>query len=258
MFVNWGLETFKWQLLIRPFHYLSFLEASKSILVGLSLGIVTPSRVGEYGGRIIGIPNDLKAQGLKAHFLSSLSQNIVNITAGCIGAFVFLTQYYIVSSTFIVAIVTIGLVFSLLLLSLFYGNDYVIRFAKTKLPSRWTAKIDIGLSNYNESQVLNRAVLISSIRYVIFVSQYVLLLYYFGLDIPLLAMVSGVTLIYLIQSGIPLPPFISMLARGEIAIVIWSIFSASALSILSATFTLWILNLLLPALVGSIILVRKS
>jgi hypothetical protein len=70
-------------------------------------------------------------------------------------------------------------------------------------------------------------------------------------------MISGIFLVFLIQSGIPLPPFLSMLARVEIAVIIWSVFERDVMIILSATFSLWIINLLIPSLIGAIFLVKK-
>ncbi len=258
MFVNWGLETSKWKYLTKDFFEMGFFKASEGILLGISLGIITPSRVGEYGGRVINLPAHLRSSGLKAHFLSSLSQNIVNIIIGSLGAFVYFSQFTDVSLTLITAIVSISLFFSMLLVAIYFGNNSLIEFIQSKIPDRISKKIFFDFKTTRDFNDLSTVLIISCLRYIIFVSQYVLLLYFFGIGIPLLAMVTGISLIYLIQSGVPLPPFLSMLARGEIAIVIWSFFSVSVLSILSATFTLWILNLLIPALVGASILVRKD
>ena len=258
MFVNWGLETLKWQRLTAHFYKWNFKQASESILLGISLGIVTPSRIGEYGGRVINLPPQHRSQGIQSHLLSSLSQNIINLFFGGIGGFLYLYLYSDLSIYLIVAVSTIALIVSFLLTTLYFGNGAVLSFVHNKLPDWISSKINVEFTTTFDDSVLNKALLISGLRYFIFVGQYVLLLVFFGIEVPVLAMVSGVALIYLIQSGVPLPPFLSMLARGEIAIVIWSMFSVSAISILSATFALWILNLLLPALVGAIILVRKS
>jgi len=67
-------------------------------------------------------------------------------------------------------------------------------------------------------------------------------------------MLAGISTIFLIQSGIPIPPFLGVLARGEIGIVIWSLFEVNELSILTLTFLIWILNLVVPALLGLIVI----
>lgn len=109
-----------------------------------------------------------------------------------------------------------------------------------------------------DQDVLLRVLHLSIGRYLIYSTQYVLILYYVGVDIPLLAAVTGVAVIYLLQSGIPLPPMLSVIARGELAIIIWSLFSDNIGGILAATFGLWVLNLLLPALLGLLIVLNVS
>src|SRR4051812_32493288 len=44
---NWGLETKKWQILVRPIQDISYGMAFKSVLSGLSLSLFLPNRLGE-------------------------------------------------------------------------------------------------------------------------------------------------------------------------------------------------------------------
>ena len=53
VFINWGFEARKWQLLVKPIQRMDFLTAYKSVLSGVTLSINTPNRIGEYGGRIL-------------------------------------------------------------------------------------------------------------------------------------------------------------------------------------------------------------
>src|SRR5512135_2918364 len=53
VFVNWGIEARKWQVLLRTMQPFNFFTAYKSVLSGVTLSINTPNRIGEYGGRIL-------------------------------------------------------------------------------------------------------------------------------------------------------------------------------------------------------------
>ena len=53
VFVNWGFEAKKWQVLLKPLQPINFFTAFKSVLSGVTLSINTPNRIGEYGGRIL-------------------------------------------------------------------------------------------------------------------------------------------------------------------------------------------------------------
>jgi len=54
--VNWFLESLKWKKLMKSFLNISIKDAIKAVLVGVSFGVVTPARLGEYGGRVLMTP----------------------------------------------------------------------------------------------------------------------------------------------------------------------------------------------------------
>jgi len=70
-------------------------------------------------------------------------------------------------------------------------------------------------------------------------------------------MFSIIWAVYLFQSGLPLPPIMGLVARGEIAIFLFNLFGANALSVAAATFGIWMINLILPAFVGLIIILAN-
>ena len=53
MFVNWGLEAKKWQLLVKSIQKISFLRAFRAIFSGQAFALNTVNGVGEYVGRIV-------------------------------------------------------------------------------------------------------------------------------------------------------------------------------------------------------------
>jgi hypothetical protein len=79
--------------------------------------------------------------------------------------------------------------------------------------------------------------------------QYYLALRFWGIEHSIL-LFAAISAGYLVQSLIPVPPLLSLLVRGEIALIVYGSFSTNALILVSAAFTLWIINLLVPALVG--------
>ena len=55
---------------------------------------------------------------------------------------------------------------------------------------------------------------------------------------------------YAIQLVLPIPPFLRLILRGEVAIAIWSAFSQNEIAILVASYGVFTLNVLLPSLIG--------
>ena len=85
MGVNWGIETRKWQLLVHHVQPFSFLKSFKSVLSGCSITMITPNRIGEYGGRILYIKEENRIKGISLTLVGSISQLLVTMIMGCIG-----------------------------------------------------------------------------------------------------------------------------------------------------------------------------
>ena len=256
--INWLVESIKWRTLVLPWKEISLSAAVKAIYAGISVGLVTPARIGEYGGRLLLIEGDDKTKSIPATLVSSVSQNLSNVIGGYIGAMIFCYCYFSVNRFVYIAGSILGLLMIIVICTLFFNIS--------KLNLQWLDQWKWGkllnkqahvLSLYDRS-ILHRVLALSHLRYLIYCTQYVLILYFLGIELSVLAAFSGVAVIYLLQSGIPLPPMLSVVARGELAVIIWSIFTANVGGILVATFGLWVINLVIPALLGLLIVLNVN
>lgn len=256
--INWCIESFKWRSLILPWQYISKIDALKAIYAGITVGLVTPARIGEYGGRLLLINSSDRAKSIPATLVSSIAQNISNIVGGYFGTLIFCYCYFSINRFVFIAGSILGLIGIILLCALFFNIS--------KLNFEWLNRWKWGkilnkqahvLSLYDRS-ILTRVLTLSHLRYLIYCTQYVLILYFLGIELSILAAFSGVAVIYLLQSGIPLPPMLSVVARGELAIIIWSLFTENVGGILVATFGLWVINLVFPALLGLLIVLNVN
>jgi hypothetical protein len=136
----------------------------------------------------------------------------------------------------------------------FYNIELVIPVVK-KIPQverfKRFLKHFVVLKNY-DSKTLSQALGFAFLRYSVYTIQYLLLLHFFGINVSLIDGISGIATIFILQTSIPLPPLLGLAVRSEIAILVWGVFSSNELSILAATFILWILNLIIPALFGMV------
>lgn len=256
--VNWLIESIKWRSLVLPWRDISHWDAVKAIYAGISVGLVTPARIGEYGGRLLLISGNERGKSIPATLVSSISQNISNVIGGYLGAMIFCFCYFSVNRFVYIAGSILGLLMIIVICTLFFNIS--------KLNLQWLDQWKWGkllnkqahvLSLYDRS-ILHRVLALSHLRYLIYCTQYVLILYFIGIELSVLAAFSGVAVIYLLQSGIPLPPMLSVVARGELAVIIWSIFTANVGGILVATFGLWVINLVIPALLGLLIVLNVN
>jgi hypothetical protein len=67
---------------------------------------------------------------------------------------------------------------------------------------------------------------------------------------PVIWLLGGVAVIFLVQTSIPLPPLVDLVARNEVGLTLWAGFGVNELSVVAGGLTIWIINLAFPALIG--------
>ncbi len=254
--INWLLESKKWKLLVNNFQDFNTKQAIYSVLAGVSVAIMTPGRIGEYGGRLIGITKTNQPKAILANLISSLSQNIINVGVGLVGALVFMQKFVPMHQSIFLSLIFISSIVITTMLLVYFRID-LLHGILAYLPEwDWIQKIRSSVFSFQEMDSISLFSIlgISSLRYMVYLTQYILLLFFFGVTNDILASVLGVITIFFLQSNLPLPPALSALARGEMAIFLWSVFTTNILGIIAASFSLWIINLIIPSILGTIII----
>lgn len=257
--LNWLVESEKWRYLMSSFTRIKRWEAFKYVLAGLSFGILTPARLGEYAGRILAVPASQNMNTAFTTFLGSISQNLVTICFGTIGVLYLMnasdwqvlntnTLFLMVASVFII------------LLILFFNFNKVLRFLCGFKIINQFGFLSQSLNDMDKISNLKliNLIFISAGRYGIYLVQYILMMRFFGVDLSIDKFCAGISSIFLIQTGIPLPPIFNAMARGEIALQVWNYFEVNEIAILLSTFSIWILNLLLPSILGLFVLLSVN
>ena len=258
--LNWAAETIKWGFLVRRVQHISFWQAYRAVFAGVTSSLFLPNRIGDFGGRILFLKSKNAVKVVLSTFVGSWAQQLILIAFGFLGFAYFLITLWQVDRFILDGIIGLGVVFVILLLFMFLSLEMVVPiFKKIRLLYRFPRLIKSVnvLRQYSQYELL-RTLFWAFIRYVIYTIQYFLILRFFGIDVEILRGVSCIATIYLLQTSIPLPPIVGLLARGEIALKIWGIFSANELSILAATFTLWVINLIIPALIGLVFMLQLN
>lgn len=251
--LNWYFETKKWSALMQAIEPVSWQKTLQAVLFGLSISMFTPNRVGEYGGRLVMVRSENRLKALFAVMVGVSSQWIVLIISGWWAlVLTFAVGIIEINTLFLWAIVFWGLIGTAFLLFLYFNLqasiNYCLRF---KWTNAWAEKMQAGWHQYNHAELVE-SLKYSIIRFWIYTFQYLLLLCFFGFDASLGAMLLGVMIVYLLQTGIPLPPSTGLIARGNIAILIFGYFSAdNSIAVLASTFSLWLINVVLPAILGA-------
>lgn len=255
MMVNWGIESLKWKLLIDRLHPISWLEAIEGILFGVTFSLFTPSRVGEFGGRVFALNTDRK-EAIVSTIVGSLSQIVVNLSLGALALLLYALLYGNIDNYLLFAFIFIYILMVAAIHFCFYNLDVVsTKFSTFPIFKRAYKYLHI-IDLYSNKEFLQLEIY-SAIRYIIYCFQFVLLLKFFGFHIPFFLSMIFVAAIFFVQTINPLNiALIDFVFRGDVAIYFLSSFTNNKLGIVAATFTLWFVNLIIPALIGGISALR--
>ncbi len=253
MVLNWTIEAIKWKNLVKEFQKINLDKSLKSVLVGITAGLLTPKRLGEVGGRIVILEPKNQLSGLTAFLVGSFTQTSVTVLFGLIAGFSLLILYtdHAINNFLLFLIISV-LLLSILLFVLF--NLPLI--AKRILRIIWLKKHEYAIKNLSaqSSKRILRIIAFSAARYLIFTSQFVLLLDLFGSSPGISTAFTGIGLIYLIMAFLPLSSLLEIGIRGSVASFIFGIFTVNTGGAVAAVLTLWIINIGLPALPGAFII----
>ncbi len=253
--VNWGIESYKWKHIIQPLENISILQAIKGVLAGVATGFFTPNRIGEFGGRILYLNHADKISSSISTIAGSFAQLIATVTFGCLAMVAYnidlhLTNYYITALLFFIAIIL-----STCLLVLYYNFSKIADLFSLRLYiPRFYDKF-AHLKNAS-SAYLSKIMWLSIFRYFTFCVQYVLLLNFFHVNISIEHAFVCVSVIYLLHTAIPTIAIIEAGVRGAGALAVIGLYTNQPTEILLAAYTLWIVNIILPSLLGLYLIAR--
>ncbi len=260
--VNWGLETLKWRLLARRVEPLTVGAAARAVLLGLTLGFSTPNRMGDYAARMLLLrPGRRRAEAIGANFLGRYAQLVVTTLAGSAGAGFFLIGYHLAAWPLVGAGIAVGLLaVNAALLAGLFGAGALVRLLTVApgLP-RWARRglrFGRALGAYSPREI--GAVLAwSGARYVVFASQFGLLLAAFGVAVPVGLGALAVAGTFLLKSLVPSLSALTDIGTRELSAVhFFGLLGAPALPVLSASLCLWLLNIAAPSALGLLLVPR--
>jgi len=105
-----------------------------------------------------------------------------------------------------------------------------------------------------EFGLLLRLLLISCLRFFVFATQYYLLFLLFGVELSWWQGFWSVSVSFLVLSIIPTFAIAELAQRGYIAKTIIGLYSANITGIVFTTASIWVINLVMPAIAGSLLI----
>jgi hypothetical protein len=258
IFVNWGLESWKWKLLVGTVRPIKFFSAYKAVLSGVSFSVSLPNRIGEYIGRMVYQPEGSRLKTISLAVVGSIAQLLVTLFCGLVGLVLLKKELLLAYPQLVIwyQFLLYGLAFAAALIAFAYFKVSAV----VALFSRWLRihhflYLVESLQKFNAS-FLARILLISSLRYSVFLLQYIAMFTLFGVDVGPGVAISVMSVVFLALAVIPSIALMEVGLRGEVSLRLVGLFSANSLGIGLTSVTIWFINLILPALLGTLFLLN--
>lgn len=260
MFLNWGIEARKWQLLLMPLQKFSLAGAYKAVLAGCSITMLTPNRIGEYGGRIMYVDEPFRLRAVSLTILGSMAQLTITMLMGTIGLVLIRTgkiidptkfsgYSWMLGNTLLVISIIVTVI---LLLVLFRVNFIVTAISGARFLKNIVKHISV-VEQVGGKQLL-RILNLSFFRYMVFILQYILLLKVMEVNIAFPVSFLLLTIFYLVMAVAPTAGFTELPVRAIASVALFNLFSTNIIGIQAAAFGIWLINLVVPAVLGSLLI----
>ena len=256
MAVNWSIEAVKWRMSISSIQQVSFGKAFKAVLSGVSFSVSTPNRMGEYLGRVLYMEEGKKLKTISITIVGSISQLIITLLMGSIGLLVLRSNIetdQLVSPMWMNVILS-GTIGALLVLTLFYFRlPWLVKWVDRLPGSKKFVYLVRALEDFSATLLL-RLLSLSLLRFIVFIVQYYLLFHLFDVNISWWQVYWPVSVSFLVMAVIPTIAIAELAQRGKVVTTLVGLYSSNGLGMTFATAGIWFINLILPAIAGSLLI----
>lgn len=251
--VNILFESMKWRYLMSDIEKMSLLDAQRQTYFGFIGAFLTPSRLGDYPARVTMMENRSRwAEAVALGFVGTLALAFLQVMAGMPSCISLLERVG-------------GLVWLEWLCVLVLVVQIVVIVFYPALSRRLAERTEEGkmrdtlvvLSKFSHKR-FGMTLLLSALRYAVYCLQLWLVLLFCGIELSLCEALVAIPAYYLLVTVTPSVPVADAAVRGSWSVVIFSQFTESVPQIAIAAILLWMLNTILPMLVGTVMTGMKD
>lgn len=249
--VNWGLEALKWQLLLRRVVPSTFPAAFRGVLAGVTLGFVLPAQLGDTAGRVLSLQSR-PAEAIGASLVSGGMQFYVALVGGAFAwaSYLTLVPQRATRAGMVLLAVLMGLVGAGVVLGV--CRQSLVKWLEHRPQVRRFSQYWAILGWYTHTEI-GTALGVAGLRYLVFSMQFLAALQLMGIGLPPAVLATGIGLVFLVKTITPAFNLLSDLGVREAASLwVFEPFGVLLPLVLTATLLLWVANILIPVLVGTI------
>ena len=226
-----------------------------SLFYGFSAGSFTPARIGEYFGRAILFSERPLIQITAATVIDKLFTLIVVIVLGSISMLFYLKFSFIF---IILSVILSGIIIALIMKkgSSISENRFFKKLVRFKIISSLYTKLSF-MRNVDKSFSL-KLLFLSILFYVCFIAQFALLVSAFSLHANFINYLWAGGLVMFVKSVIPPISLGELGIREGVSVYFVKQLGENAAVGFNASISLFLINILLPALIGLILLLKRK
>lgn len=254
MLVNSSLECAKWHMLTNMVTTTGYWQAAGSYLAGIAFSIITPNRIGEYPGRVLYLGHTQTFRYINVSILGVMAQLSAVYIFGLAG----LIYYNLFFPSWIAKTALIACLLVNIFVGVVYWKFDLWRPAIEKI--KWLRRFATygKLLNRVTTQLQAKVMTVSLLRFAIFSAQFLFLLRWLNVSVPLPEGFCLAALFFWVLAVIPTIALTELGLRGNICLYLFHPFSSNVIGMLAATAGIWILNLIIPSIFGSILILRMK
>ena len=234
--LNYLMESIKWKLVLAELSPITILKSYKSVLVGQAFAFFTPARSGDYVGRILFLEAGNKLKGLAQMAWASYAQLLITLFFGSIGLFYNLP--------FLPRLKWVG--------PFIAAAAFVIYFHPGNFTG-WLKKLSL---LQIKTTLKGQLALFAFLKYCVFILQYTWVVKIFNIPIGTLDLWVALSVLFFCLSLIPSIAITDVVIRGQLIVLLLSPFYDNSLMLICVSTIIWVVNFLLPAIIGSILLIN--
>ncbi len=262
MFPNILLQYWKWKLTCKS---ILNIEDKKvvlySLLQGFSAGAITPFRIGEYFGRAFLFKERTLIQVTIATVIDKFFPLIIVAVTGALSSIIFIYLFYHISvyltaSLFIVVFVLFYFLIQLLIDPEFWDNFLFNKLKKSKVLVKYLGKLKF-LKNLDRNYSI-KMFSISLLFYSCFIIQFVILVSAFTNQFNVVDFFWSASLIMFAKTFFPAVSLSELGIREGVSVYFLGQMGVAAASAFNASLFIFFINILIPAVTGSVLLFKKT
>jgi uncharacterized membrane protein YbhN (UPF0104 family) len=233
----------------------------RSLFYGFSAGIITPLRIGEYFGRGIEFKDKSLVQITVATIIDKFFPLLMVASFGSISSLLYIYYYHNVSIYIALSLFVLIFTFFYLLVILLVSNRFwsSLLFSRLKASTRVRPFLDkLRIFEKLDKRYFYKMVLISFLFYFCYLIQYALLVMAFSNHIDFINYLWSANLIMFTKTIIPPISFGELGIREGASVYFLTQMGEAASVGFNSSILLFIINLLIPALIGVGMFLRKN